>query len=104
MTPFDSDVLNYRSTSGEFLMSTGPNTGNLSWEEAVIWLRNRPDQRQLVLDAYYDDPLLAAAKRYHDSEEWRGIATLLAGRFGRVLDVAPGAELRATRWPAKDSM
>ena len=35
-----------------------------TWQDAVVWLRNQTDRRQLVLDAYYDDPLLAAAKRY----------------------------------------
>ena len=33
-----------------------------TWENAVIWLRNQPGQRQLVLDAFYDDPLIAAAE------------------------------------------
>ena len=42
-----------------------------TWENAVIWLRGQPDQRQLVLDAFYDDPLIAAAKRYFDSHEWQ---------------------------------
>ena len=56
----------------------------------MVWLRNQPGRRQLVLDAYYDDPLLAAARRYHDSEEWREIAVLLRGRGGRALDVGAG--------------
>jgi SAM-dependent methyltransferase len=62
----------------------------MSWEEAVVWLRNQPDRRQLVRDAYYDDPLLSAAKRYHDSGEWREIAALLRGRTGKALDVGAG--------------
>jgi SAM-dependent methyltransferase len=61
-----------------------------TWESAVDWLRNQPDRRQLVLDAYYDDPLLAAAKRYHESDEWREIAGLLRGRAGKALDVGAG--------------
>ena len=40
-----------------------------TWEEAVVWLRNQPDQRQLVLDAFYDDPLAGAAERYFHSSE-----------------------------------
>jgi SAM-dependent methyltransferase len=56
----------------------------------VVWLRNQPDRRQLVLDAYYDDPLPAAAKRYHESDEWREIAGLLRGRSGKALDVGAG--------------
>ena len=61
-----------------------------TWESAVVWLRNQPDRRQLVLDAYYDDPLLAAAKRYHQSDEWREIAALLRGHGGKALDVGAG--------------
>src|SRR3954453_18159982 len=63
---------------------------SMTWESAVVWLRNQPDRRQLVLDAYYDDPLLAAAQRYHGGHEWREIAALLRGRSGRVLDVGAG--------------
>ncbi len=61
-----------------------------SWEEAVVWLRSQPDQQQLVLDAYYDDPLRSAAKRYCASDEWREVATMLRGRTGRALDVGAG--------------
>ena len=51
-----------------------------TWEDAVVWLRNQPDQRQLVLDAFYDDPLADAAERYFRSSEWQAVASLLAGR------------------------
>ncbi|MBR0938017.1 class I SAM-dependent methyltransferase [Bradyrhizobium jicamae] len=61
-----------------------------TWEEAVVWLRNQPDQHQLVLDAFYDDPLIAAAERYFQSTEWQAIAALLAGRSGAALDVGAG--------------
>jgi SAM-dependent methyltransferase len=63
---------------------------SMTWEAAVVWLRSQPDRCQLVLDAYYDDPLLAAAKRYHQSDEWREIAALLRGRSGKALDVGAG--------------
>jgi SAM-dependent methyltransferase len=63
---------------------------HLTWEGAVAWLRQQPDQRQLVLDAFYDDPLVVAAKRYVASSEWREIATFLAGRSGIALDVDAG--------------
>ena len=58
-----------------------------TWEEAVVWLRNQPDQRQLVLDAFYDDPLAGAAERYFHSSEWQAVASLLRGRSGAALDV-----------------
>jgi SAM-dependent methyltransferase len=61
-----------------------------TWEDAVVWLRNQPGQRQLVLDAFYDDPLLSAAERYHASGEWQAISQLLQGRTGRALDVGAG--------------
>lgn len=61
-----------------------------SWESAVVWLRNQPDRRQLVLDAFYDDPLIAAAARYYASSEWQAVAQLLRGRTGNALDVGAG--------------
>src|SRR6266849_3277685 len=61
-----------------------------TWESAVVWLRNQPDRRQLVLDAFYDDPLIAAAERYHASGEWQAVSQLLLGRTGTALDVGAG--------------
>ena len=51
----------------------------LSWEDAVVWLRNQPARRQLVVDAFYDDPLVAAAERYRGSGEWQAVSQLLRG-------------------------
>ena len=61
-----------------------------TWEDAVVWLRDQPNQRQLVLDAYYDDPLIAAAERYFAGDEWQAVSKLLRGRSGRALDVGAG--------------
>src|SRR5215510_9637298 len=61
-----------------------------TWEEAVVWLRNQPDQRQLARDAFYDDPLTGAAERYFESAEWQAVTALLAGRSGTALDVGAG--------------
>lgn len=61
-----------------------------TWEQAVIWLRDQPDQRQLVLDAFYDDPLIAAAMRYFNGDEWQAVSQILLGRTGRALDVGAG--------------
>lgn len=60
------------------------------WEQAVLWLRNQPDQASLVTDAYYDDPLEAAASRYEGSEEWRAIRQIIGERSGLALDVGAG--------------
>ena len=61
-----------------------------SWEETIRWLREQPDQHDLVRAAYYDDPLLAAATRYWVSEEWQAIRKLLPSSKGRALDVGAG--------------
>lgn len=61
-----------------------------TWEDAVVWLRNQPEPHQLVLDAFYDDPLAGAAERYFHSTEWQAVAALLAGRSGTALDVGAG--------------
>jgi len=56
----------------------------------VRWIREQPSQRELVLSAFYDDPLTAAAERYRRSDEWQGIRHLLQGRHGAALDVGAG--------------
>lgn len=61
-----------------------------TWEQAVQWLRDQPDQRDLVIAAYYDDPLAEAAERYWRSEEWQAIRTFLPPARGLALDVGAG--------------
>jgi SAM-dependent methyltransferase len=61
-----------------------------TWEQAVKWLREQPEQQELVLAAYYDDPLPAAADRYWRSEEWQAIRPLLPPAPGLALDVGAG--------------
>lgn len=61
-----------------------------SWEDAVVWLRAQEDQRTLVFDAYYDDPLTGAADRYLNSAEWDAIRSHLGVKRGAALDVGAG--------------
>jgi SAM-dependent methyltransferase len=61
-----------------------------AWEDAVEWLRSQTDQQDLVLNAYYDDPLLAAAGRYWKSCEWDEVRKLLGSTRGQALDVGAG--------------
>lgn len=60
-----------------------------TWEDAVSWLRMQQDQQTLVRDAYYDDPLRAAAERYWHSEEWQAIRAFLP-TTGKALDIGAG--------------
>ena len=61
-----------------------------SWEEAVLWLRNQPDQQPLVEACFFDDPLDQAAKRYYRSSEWQSVRPLLPETRGRALDLGAG--------------
>ena len=61
-----------------------------TWEEAVLTLRRQPNQQQLVLDAYYDDPLTNSAARYYASEEWADIRRWLGQKGGSAIDIGAG--------------
>lgn len=71
-------------------MAPEGNSRFATWEDAVCWLRNQPDRRDLVQAAYYDDPLLAAAHRYESSGEWTEIARMIPPGSTRALDVGAG--------------
>lgn len=62
----------------------------LSWEDAVRWLRDQPGQADLVRACFFDDPLDAAATRFWDSGEWRATRALLPAASGKALDVGAG--------------
>lgn len=67
----------------------------LSWEEAVSWLKQQPDQAELVRACFYDDPLIAAAQRYAQSDEWKAVRALLPAPPGKALDVGAGRGISA---------
>lgn len=62
----------------------------ISWEQAVQWLRDQPEQQELVRACYFDDPLIDAAERFWHSVEWRSIAALLPAPGGAALDLGAG--------------
>ena len=62
----------------------------MSWEQAVSWLKQQPDQSELVRACFYDDPLLRAAERYAASDEWRAVRAMLPPPPGKALDVGAG--------------
>lgn len=61
-----------------------------TWEQAVQWLRDQPDQQELVKACYFDDPLIEAAERFWQSGEWKAIAALLPSPNGKALDLGAG--------------
>ncbi|EFL50859.1 Methyltransferase type 11 [Solidesulfovibrio fructosivorans JJ]] len=67
-----------------------PNPPAMTWEQAVAWLREQPDQAALTRACYFDDPLLEAVKRYHDEGEWAAVRELLPTPGGKALDVGAG--------------
>ena len=64
--------------------------GKITWEEAVLWLREQPDQQDLVKACYYDDPLLDASERFSLSEEWLETCKYLPAKHGSALDLGAG--------------
>jgi SAM-dependent methyltransferase len=66
------------------------NEQSSAWEDAVAWLRSQPENQDLVLNAYYDDPLIDAARRYWESCEFQEIRKLLGSTRGQALDVGAG--------------
>jgi len=62
----------------------------MTWEQAVEWLRGQPGQEALVKACFFDDPLLEAAKRFHQSEEWVETRKRLPDPPGKVLDLGAG--------------
>jgi ubiquinone/menaquinone biosynthesis C-methylase UbiE len=66
----------------------------LSYEQAVHWLRTQPEYSELVKLAYLDEDNLAAAQRFAASEEFFEVAKLLSLREGKqnlkILDLGCG--------------
>jgi ubiquinone/menaquinone biosynthesis C-methylase UbiE len=62
----------------------------MTWEEAVLWLRGQENAHEVVLQNFFDDPILSAAERYHASSEWRAVRALLPNSKGNALDVGAG--------------
>lgn len=67
------------------------NRGALSWDEAVRWYRAQPNNEAEVRSNYFDLPVLAAAERYAQSEEFSEVQRLLGpGNAKRILDLGAG--------------
>lgn len=67
------------------------NASSTTWEGAVEWLRSQPDRQELVRDCYFDDPIVEAAERFRQSEEWQAVLALIKPSLpGRALDLGAG--------------
>jgi ubiquinone/menaquinone biosynthesis C-methylase UbiE len=67
------------------------NDNLLTWEEAVQWLKNQPEKQELVQHCYYDSPVLNAAERFNNSDEWYALRELMSKYIpGKVLDLGAG--------------
>ncbi len=63
----------------------------MTWEQAVLWLKQQPDRQDLVKACHFDDPLLESVERYYKSTEWNEIRSFLSISSGnRVLDIGAG--------------
>jgi 2-polyprenyl-3-methyl-5-hydroxy-6-metoxy-1,4-benzoquinol methylase len=62
----------------------------MTWEETISYIRKQDNMRKLVLEAYYDDPLIEVAKRYYQSSEWLSIKKIIESKNGKILDVGAG--------------
>jgi len=63
----------------------------LTWEEAVQWLKYQPDRQDLVRACYYDDSVLEASQRFVSSEEWQAVFDIANDWMkGDVLDLGAG--------------
>ena len=62
----------------------------MTWEQAVEWLREQPGREELVKACFFDDPLLEAARRFHQGEEWAETRKRLPAPPGKALDLGAG--------------
>lgn len=64
----------------------------MTWEQAVLWLKSQPNRQDLVRACYYDDPLEEAAKRFHAGLEWKSARVLLPFPMAgmKALDLGAG--------------
>ncbi len=69
-----------------------PSAPQMSWEEAVRWLLDHPEQskRDLARACYFDNTALDAGERFLKSHEWAVTRPLLPRKPGRALDMGAG--------------
>lgn len=62
----------------------------MTWEQAVVSLREKPENAEIARACFYDDPLIDAARRFHASSEWAAVSALLTQKPGKMLELGAG--------------
>lgn len=66
-------------------------TGHLmTWEQTVEMFRLDTQKSHIIYYCYLDDPLIDAANRFANSEEWKAVQKILPGSRGKALDIGAG--------------
>lgn len=73
----------------------------MTWEQSVQWLRDQPEQQDLVRACFFDDPIEVAAERYRRSSEWLALRAFLPPLPATVLDVGAGRGIAAYAFAAE---
>lgn len=71
------------------------NAERMTWEQAVLSFRARPENAEMARACFYDDPLPVAAQRYADSVEWAAVHPWLPRPATRALDLGSGRGISA---------
>jgi ubiquinone/menaquinone biosynthesis C-methylase UbiE len=62
----------------------------MTWEEAVQELRNNPENKQAILDNYFDADVVIANERFAQSEEFTALLELIPSHTKTILDIGAG--------------
>lgn len=62
----------------------------MTWEQTVEMLREDSKNKELIYLCYLDEPLIDAAKRFADSDEWNAVRKYLPQKKCNALDIGAG--------------
>lgn len=62
----------------------------MTWEEAVQTLRKDPENRQAILDNYFEPDIHASAERFFQSDEYKAVEKFIPRHAKSALDIGAG--------------
>lgn len=68
----------------------GGATKMMTWEEAVVYVTQKPDSDGFIKAFFFDEPIEEACRRYAASAEWNEVRRLLGPGRGAALDLGAG--------------